>query len=90
MMNYSNYLYIAIRAAIDAGKAIMDIYTDPASDFDPPHPVAIPATIAVTAIIAINFFNFIFFVSFDLDILQYVLYSYVSYRSIVKSKIAGL
>ena len=29
MMNYSNYLYIAIRAAIDAGKAIMDIYTDP-------------------------------------------------------------
>lgn len=25
MMNYSNYLYIAIRAAIDAGKAIMDI-----------------------------------------------------------------
>ena len=34
MMNYSNYLYIAIRAAIDAGKAIMDIYTDPASDFE--------------------------------------------------------
>ena len=33
-MNYSNYLYIAIRAAIDAGKAIMDIYTDPASDFE--------------------------------------------------------
>ena len=66
MMNYSNYLYIAIRAAIDAGKAIMDIYTDPASDFDPPHPVAIPATIAVTAIIAINFFNFIFVISFCL------------------------
>lgn len=34
MMNYSNYLYIAIRAAIDAGKAIMDIYSDPASDFE--------------------------------------------------------
>lgn len=34
MMTYSNYLYIAIRAAIDAGKAIMNIYTDPASDFE--------------------------------------------------------
>lgn len=34
MMNYSNYLYIAIRAAIDAGKAIMDIYSDPESDFE--------------------------------------------------------
>lgn len=34
MMNYSNYLYIAIRAAIDAGCAIMDIYTDPTSDFE--------------------------------------------------------
>lgn len=33
MTNYANYLYIAIRAAIDAGKAIMDIYTDPAADF---------------------------------------------------------
>lgn len=33
MMNYSNYLYVAIRAAIDAGNAIMNIYTDPASDF---------------------------------------------------------
>lgn len=32
-MNYSNYLYVAIRAAIDAGNAIMNIYTDPASDF---------------------------------------------------------
>lgn len=31
--NYANYLYIAIRAAIDAGKAIMDIYTDPNADF---------------------------------------------------------
>lgn len=29
MNNYANYLYIAIRAALDAGKAIMDIYTDP-------------------------------------------------------------
>lgn len=29
----SNYLYLAIRAAIDAGKAIMDIYNDPAADF---------------------------------------------------------
>lgn len=33
-MNYSNYLYIAIRTAIDAGKSIMDIYTDPSSDFE--------------------------------------------------------
>ena len=33
MNNYANYLYIAIRAALDAGKAIMDIYTDPESDF---------------------------------------------------------
>lgn len=33
-MNYSNYLNIAIRAAIDAGCAIMDIYTDPKSDFE--------------------------------------------------------
>lgn len=33
MMNYSNYLYVAIRAAIDAGNAIMNIYTDPESDF---------------------------------------------------------
>lgn len=32
-MNYANYLYIAIRAALDAGKSIMDIYTDPNSDF---------------------------------------------------------
>lgn len=32
--NYVNYLYIAIRAALDAGKAIMDIYTDPESDFE--------------------------------------------------------
>lgn len=33
MNNYANYLYIAIRAAIDAGKAIMSIYTDPEADF---------------------------------------------------------
>jgi 3'(2'), 5'-bisphosphate nucleotidase len=32
-MNYSDYLYIAIRAAVDAGKSIMDIYTSPLSDF---------------------------------------------------------
>jgi 3'(2'), 5'-bisphosphate nucleotidase len=31
-MNYSNYLYIAIWAAVDAGKSIMDIYTSPHSD----------------------------------------------------------
>ncbi len=31
--SYVNYLYVAIRAALDAGKAIMDIYTDPKSDF---------------------------------------------------------
>ncbi|NDV54679.1 3'(2'),5'-bisphosphate nucleotidase [Parabacteroides sp. 52] len=33
MMSYSNYLYIAMRAAIDAGKSIMDVYTDPDADF---------------------------------------------------------
>ncbi|MCD8263516.1 MAG: 3'(2'),5'-bisphosphate nucleotidase CysQ [Tannerellaceae bacterium] len=33
-MSYQNYLYIAIRAALDAGKVIMDIYTDPAADFE--------------------------------------------------------
>lgn len=33
-MNYANYLYIAIRAAVDAGKSIMDIYTDPEADFE--------------------------------------------------------
>ena len=32
-MSYANYLYIAIRAAVDAGKSIMDIYNDPESDF---------------------------------------------------------
>lgn len=34
MVNYSNYLYIAIKAAVDAGKAIMDIYTNPNADFN--------------------------------------------------------
>lgn len=34
MNNYVNYLYIAIRAALDAGKEIMDVYTDPDSDFE--------------------------------------------------------
>ena len=34
MMSYANYLYIVIRAAVDAGKSIMDIYNDPESDFD--------------------------------------------------------
>lgn len=33
MMNYANYLYIAVRAALDAGRSIMDIYTDPEADF---------------------------------------------------------
>lgn len=33
MMNYANYLYIAIHAALDAGKTIMDIYNDPEADF---------------------------------------------------------
>ena len=33
MMSYANYLYIAIRAAVDAGKSIMDIYNDPDSNF---------------------------------------------------------
>lgn len=32
-VSYENFLYIAIRAALDAGKRIMDIYDDPASDF---------------------------------------------------------
>lgn len=30
---YKNYLYIAIRAALDAGKQILDIYNDPEADF---------------------------------------------------------
>lgn len=33
-MSYANFLYIAIRAALDAGKSIMDIYEDPNSDFE--------------------------------------------------------
>jgi len=33
MMGYSNYLYVAIRAAIDAGASIMNIYNKPDSDF---------------------------------------------------------
>jgi len=33
VMNSSNYLYVAVRAAIDAGKVIMDIYNDPEADF---------------------------------------------------------
>lgn len=33
MDDYTNYIYLAIRAALDAGKAIMDIYDDPNSDF---------------------------------------------------------
>lgn len=33
MKNFANYLYIAIRAAIDGGQAIMDIYNDPEADF---------------------------------------------------------
>ena len=33
-MDFNNYLYIAIRAALDAGKSIMDIYTDPNADFE--------------------------------------------------------
>lgn len=32
-MDFVNYLYIAIRAALDAGKSIMDIYSDPNADF---------------------------------------------------------
>lgn len=32
--DFSKFLYIAIRAALDAGKAIMDVYTDPDSDFE--------------------------------------------------------
>lgn len=34
MDDYTNYIYLAIRAALDAGKAIMDIYDDPNSDFE--------------------------------------------------------
>lgn len=34
---YVNYMYIAIRAALDAGKAIMDVYTDPKADFEIEH-----------------------------------------------------
>lgn len=32
-MQSSSYLYVAIRAAIDAGRAIMEVYEDPAADF---------------------------------------------------------
>ncbi|MDR1201125.1 MAG: 3'(2'),5'-bisphosphate nucleotidase CysQ [Tannerellaceae bacterium] len=32
-MNYFNYLYMAICAAVDAGKSIMDIYSSPDADF---------------------------------------------------------
>lgn len=34
MTDYPNYLYIAIRSAVDAGQAIMDIYTDSDADFE--------------------------------------------------------
>jgi len=34
MNNYSNYLYTAIRAAVDAGKSIMDIYTSPNAELN--------------------------------------------------------
>lgn len=33
-VDFAKYLYIAIRAALDAGKAIMDVYTDPESNFE--------------------------------------------------------
>lgn len=33
-MKYSTYLRVAIAAAIDAGRAIMDVYDDPIADFD--------------------------------------------------------
>ncbi len=33
-MDFANYLYLAIRAALDAGKSIMSIYTDPNADFE--------------------------------------------------------
>lgn len=33
-MDFVNYLYIAIRAALDAGKSIMDIYMNPDADFE--------------------------------------------------------
>lgn len=33
IMDFENYLYIAIRAALDAGKSIMDIYSEPNADF---------------------------------------------------------
>ncbi|MCK9343910.1 MAG: 3'(2'),5'-bisphosphate nucleotidase CysQ, partial [Massilibacteroides sp.] len=33
MEDYSKYLYLVIRSALDAGKRIMDIYTKPVSDF---------------------------------------------------------
>ena len=34
MINYSNYLYLAIRAAIDAGQAIMTIYGRPEAEWE--------------------------------------------------------
>ena len=36
-INFSDYLYIAIRAALDAGKSIMDIYSHPDADWDIQH-----------------------------------------------------
>lgn len=33
MNNCTNYLYVAMRAALDAGNVIMDIYNDPEADF---------------------------------------------------------
>jgi 3'(2'), 5'-bisphosphate nucleotidase len=33
MTTIENFLYVAIRAALDGGKAILDIYNDPNSDF---------------------------------------------------------
>ena len=48
MNNYANYLYIAIRAALDAGKAIMDIYTDPESDFGIERKALMSSTALVT------------------------------------------
>ena len=33
MMSYANYLYIAIHAALDAGKSIMEMNNYPESDY---------------------------------------------------------
>ena len=54
------------KSALASVLASLPVESALESEFDPPHPVASPATIPTTAAIAINFFNFIFVISFCL------------------------